>query len=416
VRVLYLCHRIPYPPNKGDKIRAFYQLRAMAERHEVDLCTLADDAGDLVHRSALLKYCHDVTVAPIYPKIARLRSLPYLLTRTPLTIPYFHSAELQRAIRKTLAARRYDRIFIYSSAMAQYVEPAGRIPTILDLVDVDSDKWIQYARCTRFPFSALYRREGQALRKYEKKIAEKAACVLVSTEREAQLMHEISAAAHVHVVPNGVDVDYFNPALVPLNSKTLSTTPAIIFTGDMSYFPNAEAVTWFAWKVLPMVRQSIANIRFLIVGRNPSPGVTKLQQIEGVEVTGLVPDVRAHFARAQVAVAPFSIAAGIPNKILEAMAYGLPVVATPRAAQGLYPRVAEMVHTGNTAEELASRLVVLLRDPQLAHRIGLEGRCRVTDDYSWGSALDRLLQLLEDPATAERPGLKSQSSHVTSER
>lgn len=301
MRILYLCHRIPYPPNKGEKIRAFFQLRAMAERHEVDLFTLADDAADLTHGSTLLKYCHGATVARIYPKIARFRSLPYFLSRTPLTIPYFYSSELQRKIRKALAARSYDRIYVYSSAMAQYVEPVDQIPMVLDLVNVDSDKWIQYARFTRFPFSAIYRREGHALRQYEKKISERAARVLVSTEREAQLMREISAVAHVHVVPNGVDADYFNPALVPPNS----TAPAVIFTGDMSYFPNEEAAAYFARKVLPIVRQSIANVRFLIVGRNPTPGVAKLQRIEGVEVTGFVPDVRTHFARAQVAVAPF---------------------------------------------------------------------------------------------------------------
>jgi polysaccharide biosynthesis protein PslH len=239
MRILYLCHRIPFPPNKGDKIRAFFQLRAIAERHEVDLFTLADDAGDLVHRPALLKYCHDVTVASVHPKLARLRSLPYLLTRTPLTIPYFYSAQLQREVGKALASRSYDRIFIYCSAMAQYMEAAGAaggsIPTVLDLVDVDSDKWMQYARFARFPKSAVYRREGQALRNYEKKVSEKATCVLVSTEREAQLMREISTAANVHVVPNGVDVDYFSPALTPPTAKT----PTVIFTGDMSYFPNA---------------------------------------------------------------------------------------------------------------------------------------------------------------------------------
>lgn len=393
----------------------------MAERHEVDLFTLADDAGDLVHRPALLEYCHDVTVAPVFPKVARLRSIPYLFTRTPLTIPYFYSAQLQREVGKALASRSYDRIFIYCSAMTQYLEAAGSIPTVLDLVDVDSDKWMQYARFARFPMSAVYRREGHALRKYERKMSEKATCVLVSTEREAQLMREISIVANVHVVPNGVDTDYFNPTLAPPAPAPLTQapptpkTPTVIFTGDMSYFPNEEAVTYFARKVLPIVRQSIMDARFLIVGRNPAREVLKLQQLEGVEVTGFVPDVRTHFARAQVAVAPFSIAAGIPNKILEAMAYGLPVVATLRATQGLSPRVADMVvHQGDTAEELAASLVVLLRDWSLAERTGLAGRRRVTEDYSWDQALGRLLQLLENPATLEGPRLGSESSHVIS--
>jgi sugar transferase (PEP-CTERM/EpsH1 system associated) len=410
MRVLYLCHRIPYPPDKGDKIRAFHQLRALASRHEVDVFTLADDAGDLIHRSTLLKYCHSVTVAPVNPKLARLRSLPYLLTPTPLTIPYFYSSELQQLVSKALASRSYDRIFVYCSAMAQYVKLVDRVPTVLDLVDVDSDKWAQYARFTRFPLSAIYRREGHALRKYEKKVSEKAACVLVSTEREAALMRGISAVAQIHVVANGVDTDYFNPA----EASAAAHLPTVIFTGAMSYFPNQEAVIFFARTVLPIVRQSIPNVKFLIVGRNPSRDVMNLQQIEGIEVTGFVPDIRTQLARAHVAVAPFSISAGIPNKILEAMAYGLPVVATPRATWGLSRRVADLVRKGETAEELASNLVQLLRDRQLAQRTGIECRRGVMDNYSWDRALDRLLQFLEDPMMTQRLQGDSESSHAIS--
>lgn len=408
MRVLYLCHRIPYPPDKGDKIRAFHQLRAIASRHEVDLFTLADDGRDMVHRSALLEYCNGVTIAPVYPKTARLFSLPYLFTPTPLTLPYFYSSELQRQVSEALATNKYDRIFIYCSAMAQYVGQAGQIPVILDLVDVDSDKWMQYARFTRFPLSAIYQREAHALRKYEKKVSEKAACVLVTTEREAELMRGISVSAQVNVVPNGVDTEYFNRGDAPVDRRD----PTVIFTGDMSYFPNQEAVISFATNTLPIVRQSIANVRFLIVGRNPSRGVMKLEQMDGVEVTGFVPDIRTQLARAQVAVAPFSIAAGIPNKILEAMAYGLPIVATPRAMQGLSPRVADIVRKGDTPEALASHLVVLLRDFRLAQVTGLEGRRRIIEDYSWNYAGDRLLHLLENCVMADGSRRLQESSHA----
>jgi len=184
VKILYLCHRIPFPPDKGDKIRAFHQLRAMAERHEVDVFTLADDAADLVHQKALGAYCRSLTVARVHPKLARLRSLPFLLTKSPLTVPYFHCAELRAAVQAALTQRSYDRIFVYCSAMAQYVDAVDKIPVVMDLVDVDSDKWTQYAAHTSFPFSAVYRREGRTLQEYEKRVCEKAACVLVSTERE----------------------------------------------------------------------------------------------------------------------------------------------------------------------------------------------------------------------------------------
>jgi polysaccharide biosynthesis protein PslH len=413
MRVLYLCHRIPYPPDKGDKIRAFHQLRAIASRHQVDLFTLADDATDLAHRAALATHCHRLTVSRLHPKLARLRSLPYLLTRTPLTVPYFYSAELQKEVRRAVASRSYDRIFVYCSAMAQYVQSIDDIPIVLDLVDVDSDKWMQYATFAAFPFSAVYRREGRTLQAYERTACERASCVLLSTEREAQLVRQVSPGANVCVLPNGVNAEYFKPEA---GSSTAGLVQAVIFTGDMSYFPNEEAVIFFARRVLPLIRREIAGVRFLIVGRNPGRKVQDLQKIEGVEVAGFVPDVRTWLAKAQVAVAPFTIAAGIQNKILEAMSYGLPVVATSRAAQGLSSRVADKVHTGNTPEELASKVIVLLRDSQLAKRIGLDGRDAVMQDYSWDCALDRLLELVEDPGGRGEPTLRLQHSHLISGR
>jgi sugar transferase (PEP-CTERM/EpsH1 system associated) len=369
----------------------------MAARHEVDVFTLADDARDLAYRDELSSYCHRLTVARVHPKLSRLRSLPYLLTGVPLTVPYFYSRKLQADVLQAVSAGSYDRIFVYCSAMAQYVQSVNLIPIVMDLVDVDSDKWTQYAAYSKLPYSAIYRREGRTLQAYERTVCEKATCVLVSTEREAQLTRQIAPTARVHVLPNGVDTEYFKPA------AEQASEPSVIFTGDMSYFPNEEAVVYFAHQVLPLIRRRLAGARFLIVGRNPGRRVEELRQIEGVEVTGFVPDVRTWLSKARVAVAPFTIAAGIQNKILEAMAFGLPVVATPRAAQGLSCRVAEMVDTGDTPEQLASKVAELLQDSEFARRKGLDGRRRVAEDYMWDAALERLLQLLESPASTELP-------------
>jgi polysaccharide biosynthesis protein PslH len=391
VKVLFLCHRIPYPPNKGEKIRAFYHLRAMGERHEVDLLTLADDPADLAYGQALEQCCHSVQVFPLHPALSRLRALPFLLTRRPLTLPYYHSPDFAYAVEKAIRKKSYDRIFVYCSAMAQYAEKYDSIPVITDLVDVDSNKWDQYAGYARVPFSAIYRREGRTLREYERKVCELSSAVLVTTEREAQLTREICGLANVHVVSIGVDTEYFKPAQPP------PPPPTVVFTGDMGYFPNAEAVRYFAVEVLPLVRKSLVNVRFLIVGRNPGRNVRKLQNLQGVEVTGFVPDVRPYLAQAHVAVAPFTIAAGIQNKVIEALAYGLPVVATTRAAQGLVPEVASTVAMGGNKEELADHVLRLLRDPDIARRTGAEGRRQVSEHYSWPRSLDRMLELLDNP-------------------
>jgi len=404
MRILYLCHRVPYPPNKGDKIRAFNQLRAMSARHTVDLFTLADQPEDLNHEAALRKYCDTVTIARVVPALARLRALRYLLTAEPLTVPYFFSAKLRREVRKALSTRSYDRIYVYCSAMAQYVEvpEARQIPVVVDLVDVDSDKWRQYAAYVPFPYSSVYRREANSLREYERFVCERASSVAVTTEREARLVRAICPAALVHVIPNGVDRDYFNPG----PAGNTGVVPTISFTGDMSYFPNEQAVVFFARQVLPLIRHSISEARFLIVGRKPTPNVQRLQAIGGVKVTGFVPDVRPYLAQSQVSVAPFAIAAGIQNKILEAMAYGVPVVATSRIAQSLPASVAEMIEFGDTPQELASKVVGLLRNPERRRHLGWEGRKRVAAEYDWGNSLDRLLALLENPDCSNLPPIE----------
>jgi sugar transferase (PEP-CTERM/EpsH1 system associated) len=392
MRVLFLCHRIPYPPDKGEKIRAFHQLRAIAQRHEVDLFTLADPR-DLQHASALRPYCRRSNIIAFNSKRARLRVLPRLFGDTPLSVTYFYSRELDLEIRNALRRYSYDRIFVYCSSMAQYIPGAHDIPALLDIVDVDSDKWRQYASFTSFPYSAIYQKEARSLESYERTLYNRFP-VLVTTPREAGLVRQAAPSSSVHVIPNGVDIDYFNPAQFP----AASNPPGIVFVGDMAYFPNEQAVTFFARKVLPLIRNSLPQVRFYIVGRDPGANVRGLQEIPGVIVTGGVPDVRPYLAQAQVSVAPFSIATGIQNKILEAMAYALPVVGTPRAVQGLSKAVAEVIEVGNTAEELAARVCTLLRDPQLARTKGIDGRQRVATEYNWQQSMDRLLDLLETPS------------------
>jgi polysaccharide biosynthesis protein PslH len=192
-----------------------------------------------------------------------------------------------------------------------------------------------------------------------------------------------------------VDTEYFQPVAKPPDEPTVG------FTGDMSYFPNAEAVTYFAQKVLPVVRRSVPGTRFLIIGRNPGPKVRALAEIDGVDVTGFVPDVREYLARMQVAVAPFSIAAGIQNKILEAMASGIPVVCTSRTAQGLSAEVADAVEVADGTQKMAAATVDLLRQPELARIKGMHGRTRVAAAYRWDRSLERLLQLVEHPTGQE---------------
>lgn len=392
MRILFLSHRVPYPPNKGEKIRAFHQLKALAARHEVDLFTLADDPADLQHRDVLGGICREVTIAPLNPVHSKLRTLPYLLTRRPLTVPYFFSLKLKRAVSAAFARRRYDRIFLYCSAMAQYVERAWTTPIVADLVDVDSNKWKQYSQVTSMPMSWVYRREWRRLRAYEKDVCDRAARVLVTTEREAELVRELPTSAPVNVVPVGIEVG--DPVI------RMQESPTMIFVGDMGYFPNQQAVIWFCHQVLPKVRQAVPQARFLIVGRNPNHKVRSLGSIPGVEVTGQVPEVKPYLAQASVSVAPFLVAAGIQTKVLEAMNHGLPVVASPPIARSLLPPVANCIQTAQQPAEWAAVLIELLQNPDRAAQLGAEARKAVAETYDWRSVLTQFVQLVEAGAEA----------------
>jgi sugar transferase (PEP-CTERM/EpsH1 system associated) len=397
MRVLYLCHRIPYPPNKGEKIRAFHQLKAMAKSCEVDLFTLADRTADLTYKSSLEEFCRTVTVAKLCKPIAGVRAISSVLRGLPLTLPYFHSSDLAREVRQALSRRSYDRIFIYSSSMAQYVDGQQEVPVVIDLVDVDSDKWLQYSMRTAFPKSVVFQREARCLRRYEQKISDKASCVLVTTEREARVLRQITSKANVQVVPNGVDTNYF----APQKMQPQPAPPTLVFTGSMDYFPNVDGVEFFARRILPSIRKVVPNAQFLIVGSRPNQSVRRLDKLPGVQVTGWVPDVRPYLVRSHVFVAPLHIASGTQNKILEAMAMGLPVIGTPRAIQGLPATLREPVQVAVSTHAWVAKTLAVLRDRDLAQFLGAAGRQRVVDECSWDKHLATLMDVIHNPERRE---------------
>jgi sugar transferase (PEP-CTERM/EpsH1 system associated) len=401
MRVLYLCHRIPYPPNKGEKIRAFHQLKTMSQSCEIDLFTLADRAEDLQYKKALEPYCRTITVAKLSRPAASLRALVSVFSNMPLTLPYFYSAELARKVGQALSNRCYDRIFVYSSSMAQYIEGEHTIPILIDLVDVDSDKWQQYSARTTFPRSVVFQREANCLAEYERHISEKARYVLVTSEREARVLRQITSSAKVRVIPNGVDHEYFAPS----GEQTIAAQPTIIFTGAMDYFPNADAVEFFARHIFPLIRAAVPNARFLIVGSRPSRTVERLAKLPGIQVTGWVPDVRPYLLQSQVFVAPLLIASGTQNKVLEAMAVGLPVIATRRAIQGIGENLVAPVQVVDSTHAWAAKVVQLLRDRSLAKSLGEAGRRKIVEECSWEKHLSALMDLVHNLEAPEERDL-----------
>ena len=392
--LLYLVHRLPYPPNKGDKVRSYHLLKHLAARHRVFLGTFIDDPQDEVHVDTVSRYCADLHIARLSPRIARLLSLRGLLGREALTLPYYRNAGLQAWVERTLHQQPIDAAVIFSSVMASYVRGRPDLRKLVDFVDVDSAKWTQYAANHRWPMSWLYRREGERLLAFERAVAMEAERSFFVTDNETDLFRRLAPECdgRLEAMCNGVDADYFSPAHA-LPSPYGENELPLVFTGAMDYWPNIDAVSWFAAEMLPQLLLNWPRLRFYIVGRSPTPAVQALASAQ-IVVTGTVPDVRPYLQHAAVVVAPLRLARGIQNKVLEAMAMGLPVVASQECAAAVDAVAGRDFLTAGSVPEYVSQVEALLRAPERAAAMGIAARQQVVARYGWDahlSSIDRHL-------------------------
>ncbi|MBK8745003.1 TIGR03087 family PEP-CTERM/XrtA system glycosyltransferase [Propionivibrio sp.] len=395
--LLYLVHRLPYPPNKGDKVRSFHLLKHLATKHRVFLGTFIDDPQDEVYRDALRPYCADLHIARLSPRVAKLRSLSGLLSNEALTLPYYRNSGLLTWVEETIQQQNIKASVIFSSAMAQYVRGYPQLSTLVDFVDVDSAKWTQYAPNHRWPMSWLYRREGERLLAFERLVAQRATHSFFVTENETELFCRSApeCKARVEAMCNGVDAEFFSPEHTMI-SPFAADERALVFTGAMDYWPNIDAVSWFAAEILPKLQKHRPELRFYIVGRSPTPAVQALAN-EQVVVTGTVDDVRPYLQHATVVVAPLRLARGIQNKVLEAMAMGLAVVASQECAGAVDAVPERDFLTAGTVEDYVRQIESLLQNPDYAKVMGKAARDRVVARYSWEAHLSGIDRYLDDP-------------------
>jgi sugar transferase (PEP-CTERM/EpsH1 system associated) len=299
---------------------------------------------------------------------------------------------MTRRIAKAVQSQAYDLAFVFGSTMAQYVEPWPDLPKILDLVDVDSDKWVQYSAHSRRPLSWLWNREGRNLAKLESIFVESFSNTLVCTEAEARLLRAKAQAGQISVLQNSLDLDYFRPESVSVPGKIRSLQPYVIFTGTMNYFPNVDAVQYFCKQVLPHTRSKASGLRFVIAGRNPSAAVRRLAADSAIEITGAVPDIRPYLQGALLAVAPMRIARGVQNKILEALAMDIPVVASSIAAAALPPELAPLVEAEVEAEQFAARIADYVLSPPRRNGSRRTSVSRYVETLDLPSQLEQLMQ------------------------
>jgi sugar transferase (PEP-CTERM/EpsH1 system associated) len=412
--LLYLVHRMPYPPDKGDKVRSYHLLKHLAARHRVFVGTFIDDPDDAQHLEALRALCADLQVITLNPRRAKLASLTALLGGRALTLDYYDDRRLHRWVRETIAKQGIDAALVFSSSMVQYLKAWPSLPALVDLVDVDSAKWTQYAGEHRWPISWLYRREGERLLAYEREVVGQAAKSFLVTDKEVALFEQLAPEhrGRVQALSNGVDADYFSPDPQRASPYRADELP-LVFTGAMDYWPNVDGITWFAREALPALRQRWPSLRLHIVGRNPLASVRALAS-DAVSISGTVPDVRPYLQHAAVVVAPLRLARGLQNKVLEAMAMARPVVAAQACVEALDSRARQVLLPARSVQDYVAQVVGLLGDSKRARAMGLAARQRVLDDYSWPArlaGLDQAMSLVGRRATAqENPALVTEAA------
>jgi len=387
--LLLLVHRIPYPPNKGDKVRSFHLLRYLNKHFKVHLACFIDDSVDWEYEHTLDSYCASRLVRPLHKGTRRFISLRGLLTGRALSLPYYADALMKRWVNKTIKRYKIRKVVVFSSVMAQFVpRDNDSIYTIMDFVDVDSDKWRQYAEAKTGLMKWIYKRESRKLEKYEKRVCKQFSRSYFVSRVEAELFKSLCEEnkEKIDYYNNGVDYQFFNPALSFDNPFESGDRPVIVFSGAMDYWANIDAVTWFDEQVLHRIKTKIPNVVWYIVGSNPDAAVTKLSENTNVYVTGRVDDVRPYIKYATLIIAPMRIARGVQNKVLEAMSFNKPIVATQCALDGIETCAEFQLQACDSAETFADACIKIIQSPD----IDIDYRKCVIQNYDWQRNLERL--------------------------
>lgn len=393
-RILFLAHRVPYPPDKGDRIRSYHLLEHLARRGRVDLAFLADGPTGGATLAALGRLCHRVESAPLSRAGRWARAAASLARGRSLTEGLFDAPTLRATVDRWLRETRYDLVVCFSSAVLPYVlgrGPGGRL--IADLVDVDSQKWLDYAARTSGPVAALFRLEGRRVRRLERDAGLEASAVVLATSDEAALYRRVCPEARVEAISNGTDLEFFRPGRE-------AACGGLVFVGQLDYRANVLGLCWFCREAWPAIRSRLPGATLRIVGRSPGASVRRLGAVPGVEVVGPVADVRPYLDDARVVVVPLPVARGVQNKILEAMAMGRPVVASPAALEGLDVVRGRDALSADGPDEWSATLAGLWDDPGRRAEIGRNARRYVETNHRWRACLGRFDELIARAAPA----------------
>jgi sugar transferase (PEP-CTERM/EpsH1 system associated) len=399
LNILILSHRVPFPPNKGEKIRTFHQIKHLSELgHQIHLFSPYEDPTELAHFDTLhATLCASVEASPLKHKVMRL--LTGLVKGQSMSVVNFYDKTLQQKFDEFLVGNSVDAIICSASSVAEYIFKSTVLNIldkkpllIMDFMDVDSDKWGQYQQSSSFPMSRVYAREQRLLAEYEKRIVDQFdACYLIAQAEVTLFNQKIVKSDKVQVMGNGLDTSVFYPPKL----KQQNPTPVFLFTGVMDYKPNEDAVIWFVKACWPTIVGQHANAKFIIAGMNPSSDIKRLANGQNIKVTGFVDDILPFYQQADIFVAPFRIARGVQNKVLQAFSCALPVISTPMGAEGILCQTDRDILIASTSDEFIAQANRLIVHPKLAQSIGQSALHNIKQQYSWQSQLQPLVNLLD---------------------
>ena len=389
MRVLFLTHRLPYAPNRGDRLRAFHIARTLATKVDLDLFSLTHDHDEFNQAEPLRRLGVRVKAFPVPSVRNRLKAMVGLLGERPLTHVLLDAPGLLPSLASAVRDRRPDVVLAYCSGMARFAlePPLSGVPLVIDLVDVDSAKWSALAAAAPRPQRWIYQRETRVLASFEREAATKAVVTFVVNERERRTLQDLAPGTSIQILPNGVDSASLQPRQGP------SSDGQVVFCGVMNYGPNVEGILWFASQVWPLIRAQRPGAFFSVVGSNPTHEIRRLASVErGIDITGTVSDVRPYLWNAAVSVAPLLTARGVQSKVMEAVAAGLPAVVTPQVFDGLPAELApacRVAHSPTAFADHVSQLLALSGPERRGIAAGADLAC-----LSWESQLAPLYQAL----------------------
>ena len=390
MNILYLCHRFPYPPKRGGKIRPFNMIRHLsAQGHQVTVCSLVRSTAEGDEGRGIAPFCAGFEMAQVANPVQVLRMVARLPLTTPSSMGFFYSPQLARRVRELLMQQSWDLIFVHCSSVAPYVEHVRDVPKILDFGDMDSQKWLEYAERKPFPLSLGYRLEGHKMAAAERRLARRFDLCTATTRAEWETLESYGTGVATDWFPNGVDAGFFCPTDGSFDADTIS------FIGRMDYYPNQECMARFCAQTWPLLKARRPALKLLIVGADPSPEMRRLGELPGVTVTGSVPDVRPFIRGSALMVAPLSIARGTQNKILEAMAMGVPVVTSRVAAGGVDAQAPPHRRVAATPEDTCAAILSIVEQPAERQRLALAGRERMLSHHAWPHSMLRLDRIIE---------------------